>query len=353
MFTTLEDFANNQKKFMISSDYWTFSNNDISRFKTGLIHHLNNADWSKTYHNFNHLLKLGLLENEILFTFYEGWSGFTNYRFYYNSNSGLFSIPISSIIKYWSYKTSNLSEIESAKRNLKAKGLNFKDHQIIYKTLDGDFEVFEGDDVPHEDPLKRLIKNGEYLILTEEATKSIYQSRVTLKKKYPELKRWNMESFIKNLGDEGESVQLNFEAIPNKSNGAKKEKSLIRILAILGVISTFLPWYNGLFGEEMGFKYIFIPIILLPLIYSYVSDENRRNNPLYGFFLGYGPCLLFLFIVFSLMVVSSNSTLEYERALAREGLYGEIEIGMGIGLILELILCSVSTYFVFRLDGKD
>jgi hypothetical protein len=353
MFSTLEDFAKNQKEFMISSNNWTFSNNDISRFKFGMMHYLNDPNWANLYHNFNHLLKFGLLENEILVLSMEGWTGFTNYRFYYNFDSGLFSIPISSIIKYWDYKTSNLEEIESAKIFLKAKGINFRNEKFVYKTLDGGFEVFYGDGVLHEDHLKKLIHEGEYLNLSEEATKSIYKTRSTLRKKYSDLEKWSMEKFIQNLGDEKTHFNTNIEAIPRKVNGAKKEKSVIRILVILAVFATFLPWYNAIFGEGMGFKYFFIPIILLPLTYTFVSDEKRKDNPLYGLFLGYGISGFFLFCIFSLMMLIVGEMSEFEKGLAREGIFEEFDFGIGIGLYFELFLSIALTYFTFRLDAKN
>jgi hypothetical protein len=212
MFSSLQDFAKNQKKFMISSDNWSFSNHDIDRLKFGLVHSLSDPAWGNLYHNFNHLMKLGLLENENLVITHKGWIGFTNFRFYYNSNSGIVSIPISSIVKYWSYTTPNLEEIESAKNFLLSTGINFIDQGLVYKTLNGGYDVLNVEG-PNENYLKNLLNEGEYLELTEEATKSIYKTRLTLQKKYSDLEEWSIELFINNLVDENPIENVTNESI--------------------------------------------------------------------------------------------------------------------------------------------
>ena len=111
MFSTLEEFKNNQ----LSSGHLGITKNNLEGYYNGLTQHLNTEDWGNLYHNFNHLTKLGVLKNEVLVRYYEGWFGLTNYRLYANFDSGLTSVPISSIVKYASYTTPDTEEFKKAK----------------------------------------------------------------------------------------------------------------------------------------------------------------------------------------------------------------------------------------------
>ena len=135
MFSTLKDYIKNQKEFYIEDDSWENTNEEnIDSLKTQLTENLRDEYWSNLYHNYSHIFKLGLLENEILIQNYKGWCGLTNYRFYYNSeDQGLLSIPISKIIKYHDYTYSKSEEVELAIEHFKNRGEKFKNQDSINK----------------------------------------------------------------------------------------------------------------------------------------------------------------------------------------------------------------------------
>ena len=228
MFSTLNDFAINQKKQMISSDNWNITEDNIDNLRIGLTEQLNDSGWANLHHNFNHLSKLGILVNEVLLYSFQGWNGFTNYRFYYNSDSGLLSIPISSFIKYFDYTTPNIEELELATEYFKNKGHEFNEQNIVYKTLNGGFETFNVECIS-DHYLKNIVNEGEYLELSDEATKSIYKTRATLQKKYSELENWDLNDLISKLGDEKSDNPINvdmnelFEKINDDDNQPKSK----------------------------------------------------------------------------------------------------------------------------------
>ena len=92
---------------------------------------------------------------------YKGWCGLTNYRFYYNSeDQGLLSIPISKIIKYHDYTYSKSEEVELAIEHFKNRGEKFKNHDIVWMTLQGGFDsLYNSGEVLHEKYLKKKTFN--------------------------------------------------------------------------------------------------------------------------------------------------------------------------------------------------
>ena len=224
MFSTLKDYIKNQKEFYIEDDSWENTNEEnIDSLKTQLTENLRDEYWSNLYHNYSHIFKLGLLENEILIQNYKGWCGLTNYRFYYNSeDQGLLSIPISKIIKYHDYTYSKSEEVELAIEHFKNRGEKFKNHDIVWMTLQGGFDsLYNSGEVLHEKYLKKIVNEGECFDLSEEATKSIYKNKNVLKKKYPKIEKWDVDKFIANFAEDKfktENAEKNNNSADKKSN---------------------------------------------------------------------------------------------------------------------------------------
>ena len=203
MFSNLKNFIKNQKESFVEEDHYSnFSKDNISDLKEVLLNNLDEEYWMQLHHNFRHLFKLSLLKKEVLKMHYEGFTGLTNYRWYCNSEEGLYSVPISRIIKFYDFTTSKTESIELATKHFKSKGETFKDQDIVWKTLDGGFNSFYNMKLFHEKYLIKLINEGEYLDLIEEEVISIYKTKSVLSKKYPEIEKWDIDEFISNLEDD-------------------------------------------------------------------------------------------------------------------------------------------------------
>lgn len=195
MFSTLEDFINNQKESLINDEEISFDKDNMHELAIQLNESLHDDEIAHYRHHLSHIFKLGLLENEVLKQTHAGYCGFTNYRFYIDSVDGFFSIPLIRIVKYINYQTSNSNEIDLAKEYLDNKDEAYDLTDIVWKTPDGNYSFLDVNEVPHERYLRTILNEGESLELSEEAINSIYKTKNTLKKKYSEIETWTVDDF--------------------------------------------------------------------------------------------------------------------------------------------------------------
>ena len=200
MFEKLEKYIQNQKDSFIENETFGITEQNISEYYE-LIKSSEDESWAAIRQVLNNATKLCFLEDEVILNRFNGYFAWTNYRVYLQEDSGLTSIPRSSIIKFYDYKTSNSKEYKNAKQFIKKNndnGWDIDDYNVVFKSISGGFVTWEYDLVDDK-YIQAAINLGDYLDLNEDQTKSIYKKRSSLKKKNSEIEDWNIDTLIEKL----------------------------------------------------------------------------------------------------------------------------------------------------------
>lgn len=195
MFADINTFAENQLKCMLNEWKWT---GDIypADIREGLKNAGSDAGWANIRHNISHLLNLGILDNEVLISYYKGYCGVTNYRFFYNDDKGLISIPLSKLLVYAGYQPGDPEKIEEAKK-INSNSI-FKLGTIVYIDIAGNIQQLYGT-VLNEDVIKKVMSQGEYLELNDTQVESIYKSRNVLSRSKDDVDDLSFDDFLNAL----------------------------------------------------------------------------------------------------------------------------------------------------------
>ena len=222
MYADINTFAENQLKCMLNEWNWT---GDIypADIRKGLKNAGSNAGWANIRHNISHLLNLGILDNEVLISYYKGYCGVTNYRFFYNDDTGLISIPLSKLLVYGDYQPGDPEKIEEAKKINSDRGSIFKLGTIVYIDIAGNIQQLYGT-VLHEDVIKKVMSQGEYLELNDTQVESIYKSRNVLSRSKDDVDDLSFDDFLNAL-EEIEKRNQSKYTTKNDTIDKKQEKS--------------------------------------------------------------------------------------------------------------------------------
>jgi hypothetical protein len=191
MFHSASSLADSIRESLEGKTYWNFQNHDLNEFIKVLGQNNEPA--------YPELLNYAPLKGEFVVGCFNAWFVVTNYRFTLKLHVGQFSIPLSAIVKFGDYRSSNGSLNDKAlafyaKLN-EGKKSGWLDDDL--PSLDDDYFVWidQSGDVQRFDiyTCKQWIKHeivslavskGYWQDLSDEETSSIYYSADRAKKKY-------------------------------------------------------------------------------------------------------------------------------------------------------------------------
>ena len=138
MFLLKNDFIKTQREYFLENNTWNVNKDNISEYND----FIKNNDEGQVYFEIIQSIKdLCFLDGEVFINNFNGYQGWTNYRLWIKDDSGLVSIPLSSIIKYYDYKCPDVEEYKKASEFVSTPGSsifegdNIDDFTCVFKNI--------------------------------------------------------------------------------------------------------------------------------------------------------------------------------------------------------------------------
>lgn len=217
MFHNSESLTQSIIESINENKYWNYSKFSIAEFITQVIEGNEPA--------YPELLNYAPLKGEFIIGSYNHWYVVTNYRFTLKLEAGQYSIPLSSIITFGDFKSSDnqlldkaeafYSKLNEGKKSgwLDDNLPSLDEDQLVWLNQNGEVQRMEKNNARewiNDDLVSLAISMGYWEDLSEEATKSIYYSadRAKLKFSYNPID-------INNIKDElSKSIQIPVQENP-------------------------------------------------------------------------------------------------------------------------------------------
>lgn len=136
-----------------------------------------------------------------------------------------------------------------------------------------------------------------------------------------------------------------------------KQRLIILIIAIIGMLAVFMPWMNmpmiGGVNGARGYGWFVLLVYAIPAALSLLND---RSQPLKGISL-YGAIIPGLacsaIALWKIMEFNSSMSLAGEDNLLAEALSSGISIGFGLYLVILAGIAIATSAFLFKEKSKE